>query len=131
MRRSRCLFLALTLLAACWWGAVAYGQLSYAAFDIDHPAIAYHSTASSDAAAVLNGRLQSGAQQLQFEGPSGYLRSLLRALDIPVESQMVVYSKSSLQSRLISPQNPRTIFFNDSTSVGWVASNAGAPHLTE
>ena len=67
----------------------------------------------------LNRRLQSG-QRLSFEGPGGYLKALLAALAIPVESQLAVYSKTSLQSVRISPQNPRVIFFNDSTAVAWV-----------
>ena len=33
---------------------------------------------------------------------------------------MAVYSKTSLQSPLINPSNPRTIFFNDTVAVGWM-----------
>ncbi|HEY7388507.1 MAG TPA: hypothetical protein VH640_08360 [Bryobacteraceae bacterium] len=57
---------------------------------------------------------------LKYDGPSGYLRSTLSALHIPVESQMVVCSKTSLQRALISPSNPRSIFFNDSVAAAWV-----------
>ena len=39
---------------------------------------------------------------------------------MPVESQIAVFSKTSLQSPLIGPNNPRTIFFNDSVAVGWM-----------
>ena len=35
---------------------------------------------------------------LQFEKGTGYLRSVLRALQIPVESQMLVFSPTSLQA---------------------------------
>jgi hypothetical protein len=45
---------------------------------------------------------------------------VLAALQIPVESQMLVFSKTSLQQRIISPLHPRSIFFNDSVAVGWV-----------
>jgi hypothetical protein len=45
---------------------------------------------------------------------------VLEALHIPIESQMAVFSKTSVQSRLIDPHNPRTLFFNDSAVVGWV-----------
>jgi len=41
-------------------------------------------------------------------------------LDIPVESQMAVFSKTSLQAARINPSNPRTIFFNDNVSVAWM-----------
>jgi hypothetical protein len=69
---------------------------------------------------VLNGRLQNGEQQLPFDNTTGYLKSLLEALDVPVESQILVYSKTSLQQARISPDNPRAIFFNDSVAVAWV-----------
>jgi hypothetical protein len=68
----------------------------------------------NDAVARLN------PDQLKFEGPSGYLRSVLAALHVPIESQIAVFSRTSLQSPLIEPKNPRTIFFNDSVAVGWM-----------
>jgi hypothetical protein len=104
----------------CWSAAIGSSQFAFEAIDIDDPAIGYHSSERGDAGALLNQRIQSGTQQLQFDGAAGYLRSLLAALEIPVESQIVVYSKTSLQSARISPQNPRTIFFNDTTAVAWV-----------
>ena len=45
---------------------------------------------------------------------------MLAALHVPVESQIVTFAKNSLQSARITPQNPRTLFFNDSVAVGWV-----------
>jgi len=111
-----CQLLALQLV--CWAAAIAYGQFD--ALDIDHPAIRYSGTPPADAVAELNRRLQAGAKELHFDGPSGYLSSLLAALDIPIESQLAVYSKTSLQGVRINPRNPRVIFFNDSTAVAWV-----------
>ena len=69
---------------------------------------------------ALNGRLRDGTARLTFDGPGGYLRSTLDALAVPIESQMLVFSASSLQARLINPANPRAIFFNDSVQVGFV-----------
>jgi len=86
----------------------------------DHPAIGYDTRPVNDVVARLNRKVQSGQAQLKFEGVQGYLRSLLDSLDIPIESQMVVFSKTSLQMHLISPQHPRTIFFNDRVAVAWV-----------
>ena len=57
---------------------------------------------------------------LRFEQGSEYLRSVLEALEIPLESQVAVFSKTSLQAPLIGPENPGTIFFNDSTAVAWM-----------
>lgn len=115
---KRAVFVLLLILQlAGWMAAMAYGQ--FEAFDIDHPAIRYRDAVPTGAVEQLNRRLQGG-ERLSFEGQGGYLKALLAALDIPVESQLVVYSKTSLQSVRISPQNPRVIFFNDSTAVAWV-----------
>jgi hypothetical protein len=86
----------------------------------DHPAIEYATRPPSDAVAQLNRKIEDGRVQLKFQGVQGYLRSLLDALDIPMESQMVVFSKTSLQMHLISPSHPRTIYFNDRVAVAWV-----------
>src|SRR5262249_45899929 len=53
-------------------------------------------------------------------------QSLLDALEVPVASQMLVFAKNSVNARLISPANPRALYFNDEVSVGWVP---GAPAI--
>ena len=98
---------------------VASAQLGDSSFDqIDHPAIQYTTRPTRDPAAALNRRLETGELQLSFDARYGYLPSLLKALGIPVESQLVVFSKTSTQFNLINPQNPRTLYFNDSVAVG-------------
>jgi hypothetical protein len=82
--------------------------------------IEYGIRPSRDPVATLMRDVQDGKVHLKFEGEHGYLRSLLEALDIPVESQMAVFSKTSVQGGLINPQNPRTLYFNDSVAVGSV-----------
>jgi hypothetical protein len=86
----------------------------------DHPAIAYTRGPVADGVSKLESRIQAGSVQLKFERPNGYLRSLLAALDIPIESQTLVFSETSAEAKLINPRNPRSIFFNDTVSVGWV-----------
>jgi hypothetical protein len=86
----------------------------------DHPAIAYSKTPPEDPVAALGRRLESGETTLEFTPGSGYLKSLLEALQVPVESQILVFSKTSFQAPRINPRNPRAIYFNDSVSVGWV-----------
>jgi hypothetical protein len=111
------------LLAVVWIAATAIAQsrtFDADAVELDHPAIAYRTSVRSDRVAELNRRLLEGTASLKFDGTSGYLRSLLEQLDVPVESQMAVFSKTSLQSALINPSNPRTIFFNDSVAVAWM-----------
>ena len=70
--------------------------------------------------ASLNQKLQAGAIRLAFEGRSGYLRTALAALEIPVDSQMLVFSPTSLQAPRISAANPRALFFTDRVALGWV-----------
>ena len=86
----------------------------------DHAAIRYSSGPVSDPVATLNERLVAGTATLTFEPGNGYLRSVLRALDVPTESQALVFSQTSLQGSLINMHNPRAVFFNDRVSVGWV-----------
>jgi hypothetical protein len=86
----------------------------------DHPAIAYTRGAVADPVFQLERRLEDGSVRLQFDKPNGYLKSLLAALDIPIESQTLVFSETSFEARLINPRSPRSVFFNDSVSVGWV-----------
>ena len=90
------------------------------AIKLDDPTIQYNTRMPHDEVPYLNQRIQRGQVHLQYERPQGYLRSVLEALDVPVESQLVVFSKTSFQSERISPTNPRSIFFNDSVVVGWV-----------
>ena len=99
--------------------AAAYAQTGDDPVDLEHPAIAYRTAPRTDPVAELNRRLEAGGM-LTFEPRGGYLRSLLHELDIPVESQIAVFSTTSLQGRLITPRNPRTIFFNDSVAVAWM-----------
>jgi hypothetical protein len=85
-----------------------------------HPAINYNSAPVNDAIADLNRRLDDGRTPLTFDPASGYLRSALDGLGVPVESQMLVYSPTSMQAPKITMQNPRAVYFNDSVSVAWV-----------
>ena len=75
---------------------------------------------SGDPISQLERKVREGKVQLKFDDYDGYLRSVLAALHIPVESQMAVFSKTSVQAMRIEPERPRVLYFNDSTIVGWV-----------
>ena len=116
MNLQRFAMVAGALVAAA---AATAAQLGGDPIDLDHPAIAYRRQPTTDRVAQLNQRLQSGETRLAFDERTGYLRSLLTSLEVPIESQTVVFSKTSVQRALITPSNPRAIFFNDSVVVAW------------
>lgn len=80
----------------------------------------YLSAPMSDPIAQLQQRVDSGQLTLRYEPQGGYLKPLLRALGISPNSQTLVFSKTSLQLDLISPETPRALYFNDQCWVGFV-----------
>jgi hypothetical protein len=106
-----------------WFGAGVYAQQRpqvAPSLVRNHPAIAYATSPHSDPVFKLNERLQSGEVTLTSEPGTGYLRSVLKALNVPEESQVLVFSKTSFQAKKISPQNPRALYFTDNVAVGYV-----------
>jgi len=86
----------------------------------EYPAIPYTQMPADNAIARLQARIDRGEVKLVYRAPRGYLDSILAALGIDPSSQVLVYSKSSLQKGEISAATPRAIYFNDETYVGWV-----------
>jgi hypothetical protein len=73
-----------------------------------------------DPVAALQQRLAAGETVLQYDDRHGYLVSLLEALDIPISSQGLIFSRTSLQTNLITPWTPRALYYNDDVYIGWV-----------
>ena len=152
MRRARSAGLTLTgvvVMAAIVDVALASGrQTPWVGVLEEHPAIQYASRPTTDRVARL---IQSLAQQslsrqsaegaaadlsrqsakgaaadrtLQRDERTGHLMSVLDALGVPVESQLLVFSKTGVQRAYTSPHNPRALFYNESVVVGYVP---GAP----
>jgi hypothetical protein len=86
---------------------------------LDDPAIRY-AQEPSDPVARLEKRLEAGQAKLEYSGPQGYLASVLHELGINLDSQVLVFSKTSIQLPKISPRTPRALYFNDAVSVGYV-----------
>ena len=74
----------------------------------------------NDRVARLEQHIERGEATLEYRPGLGYLPSLLKLLDINPDSQVLVFSKTSFQQALVSPKNPRAIFFNDDVSIGAV-----------
>lgn len=86
----------------------------------ERPPIAYSKTKPTDRVQQLADKALKGGVQFNWEPKQGYLQSILTELDIPISSQTLVFSKTSLQVRHISPTTPRAIYFNDDVYVGWI-----------
>jgi hypothetical protein len=88
---------------------------------LGHEAIRYTQTSPADDIQDLEKRIASGKVQMKPDPVFGYLPALLKALDIPTESQILVFSKTSFQAARINPVTPRAIYFNDRVSIGFVS----------
>ncbi|QDV61486.1 hypothetical protein [Crateriforma conspicua] len=85
----------------------------------ERPPIDYLNADVDDAVARLQQRIDDGQTTLAFDETFGYLPAVLGELEIPVSSQMLVFSKTSLQIHRISPRRPRAIYFNDDVYIGY------------
>ncbi len=115
MRRPAALG-ALSLAAAAAFAGLSGSYI----VPLDHAAIQYNVRPVTDAVARLNEKIARGEVKLAFDSGHGYLRSVLDQFKVPVESQVLVFSKTSFQAPRISPRMPRALYFNDSIIVGWV-----------
>jgi hypothetical protein len=89
-------------------------------YETEYPTIPYTTGKRTDPVAALIERIERGEAKLTHDGERGYLESLLAALEIDPSSQTLVFSQTSLQSKLIGPKTPRAIYFNDDVYVGYV-----------
>ena len=111
--RRRC---GVVTLLVVGWAGLSTGVVAQ---DIEREPIRYSETAPRDAVTRLQEKIDQGKAKFDYEPKNGYLKSVLRAFDIPESSQVLVFSKSSLQRERISPKSPRAIYFNDDVIVGY------------
>lgn len=103
--------------------AISLGDMpTLAADEFDRPPISYRDSAPDNCVSRLQARIDAGESALIHDNELGYLRSVLTSLSVPVESQMLVFSKTSLQRHRISPRTPRAIYFNDDVYIGYCQS---------
>lgn len=93
---------------------------AWAQLEFEGQPIEYGKRFTSDRVAEFGAKLTSGEIKLQSDGKQGLLSAVLKALDVPPESQTLVFSKTSFQLHKISAGRPRAVYFNDDTYVGWV-----------
>ena len=87
--------------------------------EYDREPIRYSSAPANNVISRLQQKMKEGTAKLHFDGPHGYLGSLLRELDVPVSSQTLVFTKTSLQRERIGPKTPRALYFNDDVYIGF------------
>jgi hypothetical protein len=73
-----------------------------------------------DRFSLLKQDLEAGRVTLDRSSEKAFLLSLLRVLQIPASSQMLLFSTTSLQLSLINPGNPRAVYFSDDIYVGYI-----------
>jgi len=84
----------------------------------------YHEPAVANPIARLEQAMQTGGVTLPYQDNGrGKLDALLAVLNIDPASQLLVYSPTSLQHKLISPEKPRALFFNNNTYIGFVQNS--------
>src|SRR5579883_1568514 len=117
---NRCYRVHERLLAIVFCCGLAGGAIWLAPAPASGQSVQPTETASQDAVFDLEGQLERGEATLDYDAKLGYLPSLLKRLGVNADSQVLVFSKTSFQQALISPQNPRAIFFNDDIAIGAV-----------
>jgi hypothetical protein len=93
---------------------------------VREPTIDYFRKPPVDPVALLRQQIDNGTATLTYEPEQGYLRSVMRALHLEADSQVLVYSKTSVQAVRINPKNPRGIYFGDAVTLGYIR---GADYL--
>lgn len=86
----------------------------------EQPPISYSQTAPAGPVARLQAQLEAGEVRLNRDSEQQFLRELLAKLAVPVESQVLVFSKTSHQNPYITPTTPRAVYFGDDVYLGWV-----------
>lgn len=86
----------------------------------DEEVIDYPRVRATDPVAVLKRKLDYEEITLAADEKFGLLPALLKELRIAQSSQMLIFSKTSLQRHLIGPKNPRALYFNDDVYIGYI-----------
>ena len=95
-------------------------SIASAQLDFEQEPIRYSFATATDPIARLIERIKSGETTITWEPKHGYLTSLMKELAVPESSQVLVFSKTSLQISRITPKTPRAVYFNDDIYLGWV-----------
>lgn len=94
-------------------------SIGWAQIDFEKPPISYGQAISEDPVARWVKSRSRDSLDLTYDKKLGWLPGLLKSLDIDPDSQVFVFSKTSLQLHKINPRQPRAIYFNDDVYIGF------------
>lgn len=106
------------LWAGMAWLALASG-VAHAQLEFEAAPIAYDTTPVNTRITRLQAQIDAGEVEIQRDPHRGYLESVLKLLNVPPSSQTLVFSKTSLQLRRITPSRPRAVYFSDDMYIGY------------
>jgi len=86
--------------------------------------IHYSETRPKDAVYDLEKLMKTGKVNLDRRSAWTVLTSLLKQFQIPEESQVMVFSKTSKQNDRISPQTPRVVYYGDDAYIGYAVGGS-------
>lgn len=113
----------LRLLRGVWAGmalAVPAGVVAQTTPDYDLPPVNYSKAKDNNTITRIQAALDEQKLTFPDSGAKEVLKALLDELKIPVSSQVIAFSKTSLQREMITPANPRAMYFNEDFYVGYV-----------
>lgn len=104
-----------------WLAAGLFWSDAGAVEDYELAPVHYYESRPGDAMARLRRNLEKGITVPPVSpGGTESLRWLLRELEVPEASQVLVFAKTSAQNDRIDPAHPRAVYFSDTCYVGWV-----------
>ncbi len=80
----------------------------------------YFSKDAKDPVTLLMKRVQRGEVLIKEPNGKPLVERLLRELGLNKDTQVLVFSRTSLQRREVSFSNPRALYFNESVYLGWM-----------
>jgi hypothetical protein len=114
----KCHFFALLTPLVAFSAATLSAQVAFNDYQL--PPHEYYDLDSQDPVSVLVRKIESGEKSPDYSSQRAFVDWLLAELEIPPASQTIVFSRTGLQRKVVSPHNPRALFFNDETYMTWI-----------
>jgi hypothetical protein len=107
------LILSLALMAGSLFGQVSFNDYELSPHD-------YYEGDSQDPVSILIRQIEGGEKIPESSSARAFADWLLKELGISPTSQALVFSRTGLQRKAVSPHNPRALFFNEQTYMTWI-----------